>query len=103
MKVYQLWGFECGDLQAARLRAEQALGISMVVHESLYRGEYYRSGDAGSENFILQKNVDPMDGEPVEPACEECGVLLYVNETDREAAVSAVLAASAKLIWRKEL
>jgi len=103
MKTYLLFGIDGDDLHGARSRIERALGIRMELHESGYRcGEYYRLGDVGAEHFILQKNLDDVEGEWTEPGCMDSGLLLYVNETDRPALICSALAEGAKLVSRQE-
>jgi hypothetical protein len=104
VKTYLLFGIEGDELQAARVRLERALGIKMDLHESGYRcGEYYRLGDVGGEHFILQKNFDDVEEEWTEPACRECGLLFYANETDRAELLCSALAGVARLISSQEV
>lgn len=103
MKTYLLFGIEGDELHAARVRLERALGIKMDLHESGYRcGEYYRLGDVGGEHFILQKNFDDVEEEWTEPACRECGLIFYANETDRAEFLCLALAEVARLISGQE-
>ena len=84
MKVYDLYGVACSDLEEARAKVEPVLGVSLVAHESDYHcGEYYGYRDVGEEHFILQRNYDSFDTEWTEPDSQDKPFLLYVNETDR--------------------
>jgi len=92
MKTCDLYGFGNDDLEAAKLAVEQALGIRLTAHESLYfAGNYYRLGRLGEEHFILRRNIDPFDGEPAELEFPEVGILLYVNETERPRELEQIL------------
>ena len=82
-KVYDVYGFGLMDLDSAMLLARKALGLEFVLHESDYRGVYYRHGTAGPENFIIQKNYDSFEDEWTDEKHQEHIVLLYVNETPR--------------------
>lgn len=104
MKTYLLFGIEGDDLHGALGVVESALGIKMELHESGYRcGEYYRLGDVGDEHFILQKNFDDVEDEWTEPACRECGLLFYANETDRAGFICSALAGVARLVSSQEV
>ena len=101
MSSYLLFGIESDDLHGARARLEQVLQVRLDLHESGYRcGEYYRLGDAGSEHFILQKNFDDAESEWTDPDSKDCGLLLYVNETERADFLISVLAGVSKLVSR---
>jgi hypothetical protein len=92
MKKWDLYGFKKIDLEDARISIEKALGLSMESHESLYRcGNYYRFGNDGEENFILQKNFDPFDNKWLEEEGEGLEVILYVNETSRAEEIERLL------------
>ncbi len=82
MKAFDLYGFRQGDLETARMLIEKALGITFVGHESSYVGDYYRYGEPGGEEFVLQGNRDPQDQSALEGAFMEVGVLLYVNNPE---------------------
>jgi hypothetical protein len=104
MKTYLLFGIECDDLQNARSQLEHALGLTLDLHESGYRGgEYYRRGDVGDEHFILQRNFDDVEMEWAEPSCSECGLIFYANETERADFICSALASFARLVSRQEV
>src|SRR5262245_5895732 len=92
MKNCDLYGFKKIGLEDTRNSIEKALGLRMESHESLYRcGNYYRVGNDGEENFILQKNFDPFDNELLEGEDQELEVILYVNETSRAQEIERLL------------
>jgi hypothetical protein len=92
MKTFDLYGFNTDDLEAARLAVEQALGIKLVAHESLYFGDYYRLGRSLEEQFILRRNIDPFDSEPAELKFPQARILLYVDGTERPEEIETLLA-----------
>ena len=83
MPIYDLYGIKLTDLDAARRLLEETLVISFVPRSSTYHGDYYSYGKIGAENFLLKKNIDPLDGEPAELAFGSYEILLYVNDTNR--------------------
>jgi hypothetical protein len=92
MKTCDLYGFKKTDIEDVRISIEKALGLSMEAHESLYRcGNYYRFGNDGEENFILQKNFDPFDNEWLEEEGQGLEIILYVNETSRAQEIESLL------------
>jgi hypothetical protein len=94
MKAYDLYGVEAGDLEGARSLIESRLGISLLGHESGYRGgAYYRLGKAGAEHYILQRNFDEVEGEWANPKHQDAPFLFYVNETTRSADIRTRLTA----------
>lgn len=84
MKSYDLYGLKSPDLETVRATIEQALAIKFNLHESLYLGgAYYRFGNVGEEEFILQKNFNSFEQEWTEAEFQEVGILLYINATIR--------------------
>lgn len=85
------------------MASEKALKISFSTHESSYHsGDYYRSGNAGSENFILQRNYDDFEKEWAESRFKEHAVLLYVNESQRAKIVETALTTAGFELLRRE-
>jgi len=85
MKTYDLYGYE-GDFNLEQISStiEELLGVDLTKHESSFHcGEYYRLGQDGTENFVLQKNYDDFENEWTEEEYSEFPSILYVNETDR--------------------
>jgi hypothetical protein len=107
MKTCDLYGFSNDNLELVRIEIEQALGLRLAAHESLYHGgDYYRLGSLGQEHFILQRNIDLIDNEPLESEFPEMKVLLYVNETERPEELELLLTTKVtglQLLRRHEL
>jgi len=92
MKTSDLYGFSTDGLEATRLAIEQALGIRLVAHESLYLGgDYYRLGRGHEEQFVLRRNIDLLDAEPAELKFPQARILFYVNETERPEEIQKLL------------
>lgn len=92
MKTYDLYGLSTDDLEAARLAVEQALGIKLVAHESLYfGGDYYRLGRGREEHLILRRNKDSFDAEPAELKFPQARILFYVDGTERSEEIEMLL------------
>lgn len=88
MKVYDLYGIACSELEEAKGQAELALGVDLQAHESGHHcGDYYRHDAVGQEHLILHRNFDSFEAEWTEPEHQDQAFLLYVNETSRSAAI----------------
>ena len=84
--VYDLYAVGGASLEEARRVVEAALNLCLLAHESgFHGGEYFRSGQASGEHFILKRNWDPFDEEWAEPSHQSASYLLYVNKTTRSA------------------
>jgi hypothetical protein len=88
---YDLYGPAVPTLEQARAMVEEALGFSIVLHESFYVGEYDRAGLLVGEHFELRHNYDSLEDAWTEPSHKTARFLLYVNETERAAALRPVL------------
>jgi hypothetical protein len=90
MKHFDLYGFgEANDLDLAKQQLESVLGIRFSLHESSFHGgEYYRYGDIGGEEFLVQRNYDPTTDEWAEEAFQKHPIILYVNATERHDSIS---------------
>ncbi|MDX2247314.1 MAG: hypothetical protein SF052_11080 [Bacteroidia bacterium] len=89
---YDLFGFKESDLEKVKSEIETQLEILFTSHESMYKGGiYYRLGDILSENFELQKNIDLLDGEPLEDEFKDFPILLFVNRTIRSEEIVELL------------
>jgi cytosine/adenosine deaminase-related metal-dependent hydrolase len=87
---HDLYGWRGLNLQVARLRVEAALGVTLELHDSIYRGgDYYRTGPKFGESFILQTNRELE--ELMEPSFPEHDVLLYVDLAEEPTAIEACL------------
>ncbi|MBM0280190.1 hypothetical protein [Pseudomonas chlororaphis] len=103
MTAYDLYGFKSLSVLEARSKIEERLGFSFEERESSYQGgDYYKFGDKGEESFVLKRNVDPFDGEPVEQIFSEYPVLLYVDMTLRSEEIKSLLSTEFYLL-RHEL
>jgi hypothetical protein len=86
MAIYDLYGFLSDDIEVAKKILETSFGIQFEVRDSDYQGgEYYKWGKTGNENFVLKRNLDPIDGEPAEMSFPGHQILFYVNDTSRSA------------------
>jgi hypothetical protein len=92
VETFDLYGLSFPNLEESRLAVERALGITLVPHESDYRGgDYYRLHDVGREHFILQCNLHPLEREWQEERHQDAPFLLYVNQTPRSEAIKNAL------------
>jgi hypothetical protein len=84
MAAYDIYGMDLTNIVNAKDLMESLLGVNFEERESDYQaGIYYRAGCGSEENFVIKKNLDPYDGEPVEPQFQEYKILLYINNTLR--------------------
>lgn len=98
MKTERLFGFNSGDIQSVRRHLFEALAMDLAPHESAYRGGlYYRGKSPAGGEYILQSNVDFLDGELIESTIPEAQFLLYLSETADHIIPSEQLL---KLGWR---
>jgi hypothetical protein len=94
MNTYDVYGFLTDDLETVRASVESALGVVFAAHESSYRGgDYYRFGEVGNEELILQYNLSTVDGEWAEEGFREFPTLLYVDNTSRAEEIEKFLTA----------
>ena len=85
MAIYDLYGSLADDINAARESLSASLAVDLEAHESSYQGDYFQWGKTAGEHFVLKRNVDPYDGDPVERSFSEYKILFYVNDTFRSA------------------
>jgi len=90
MSTYDLYGIQLNDLEHARAAIESALKVEMVLHDSLYLGEYYL-GRMGEAEVQIRRNLDPLDGELSEREFPNMGILLYVNRVERAKEIGSTL------------
>jgi hypothetical protein len=104
MPMNDLYGFPESALETVRASVEQALGIALVKHNTIYRGEHYVCGECGAETFLLQANWEAIDGELMEDQFPDMGVLLYVHSSDRTTQIERLLTSrtSARLLARQQ-
>jgi hypothetical protein len=107
MTIYDLYGSISEDMTKAKEVLVEALEITFISKESGYcGGEYFFSGERGKENFILKRNIDPIDGEPAEMKFPKSKILFYVNDTSRASEIHENIALKAKgftLLIRKDM
>ena len=93
MSCYLLYGIRDASLGLVKSEVERLFGIIFEERESSYQaGIYYIFGQANSEQFLLKRNVDPFDGEPAEQGFPDYPVILYINATERDHELKALLA-----------
>jgi hypothetical protein len=107
MAVRDLYGFMSYDIEAARTMTEQALGLKLVPHDSLYLGGYhYEYQDSDGEYILVRENLDLIDQEPAELAFPEVRILLYIDGSPRAKELEQLLLtkiADIRLLRRQEL
>ncbi len=84
MKIYDIYGLETEDYKSALSAIEQVINAKFEARESYYRGgTYYRCGhDPEKENFVIQRNFNPIEQEWNEEDFKQMKILLYVNRTE---------------------
>jgi len=98
MQSYELYGFVSDNLTDLANHLGRVLGITLVSHESSYRGgTYYRFGMPGQEEFILQRNYDKQDQEAVELEFPDYTTLLYIGPTERSEEIKKLLTMQMKV------
>lgn len=92
MAVYDLYGSALSDIEEIKSILEFSLGVKFDAKDSGYQGgAYYKWGRADGENFVLKRNVDPLDGESAEMSFPSYKVLFYINDTVRSADLEKVI------------
>jgi hypothetical protein len=103
MTTFDLYAINTDDLKNASVLVERVLSISLESRESTYQGgNYFLSGNESGEHFVLKKNLDPFDDEPVEQAFPEVRILLYVNDTQRQSEIQDALVRGGSVLLRRE-
>ncbi len=83
MAAYLLYGSKMFLAEAKEI-LEELLTLQFESRESDYQGgEYFHAGSLRGEDFVLKRNVDPFDGDPVEMMFPEFPIILYINATSR--------------------
>lgn len=90
---YDLYGFSSSDISHLAAILSRALSIEWILHESDFKGKYYRFGMPGEEEFILQYNFDERENEKEwnEPEFKQYPVVLYINNTQRSEEIRKLL------------
>ena len=92
MPSFLLYGIRKSSLSEAKVSAESMLGFFFAERDSFYQaGIYYDFGAGGEEQFVLKKNIDPFDGDPVEQDFASFPILFYINSTDRPSELIALM------------
>jgi len=103
MTVFDLYTINTDDLKKASVLVERALSISLENRHSTYQGgNYFLFGNESGEHFVLKQNTDPIDNEPVEQSFPEARILLYVNDTQRQAEIQDALVQNGFTLLRHE-
>jgi hypothetical protein len=90
--VYDLYGSATLSIEEVVAVVESITGMSLQRRESLNMGGvYYRSGEVGGTELIVQHNADE-DGEAIEPDFSEHIVLFRLDRSPDADRVQAALA-----------
>ncbi|AHG49783.1 hypothetical protein RLEG12_02565 (plasmid) [Rhizobium leguminosarum bv. trifolii CB782] len=93
MPSFILYGIRKYSLSEARTSVESASGFFFSERDSFYQaGVYYVFGAGGEEQFVLKRNIDPFDGDPVEQDFVSYPLLFYINSTERPSELIALMA-----------
>lgn len=76
----RLYGLEVNNLEEVSQVLQGALKIQFQLHESLYLGEYFLFRGEDGEQIRLRKNLDPLDGGPVEPEFKDKPLLIEIED-----------------------
>lgn len=80
--TFDLYGSLISDISEVKLLVEQALGVALLLRDSLFHGAYFSSYlDNRFGEYLLKDNIDLFDGEPVETDYPDYKVLLYVSNS----------------------
>jgi hypothetical protein len=81
MNIFDLYGISSSSMTEAKECVEEALGLSLIAHESSYHcGDYWRLDLPVGASLILQQNYDPFDDEWTEAEFQDSPFLLYVSK-----------------------
>lgn len=85
-QAYDLYGTTTMSIVQLRDIIVEALGITFTLHDSAFRGgTYFRAGDLGGEEFVIQRNSFEFDDEQevAEPEFAHYPVIFWVAWTER--------------------
>lgn len=101
MSVLQdLYGSDIESLEVARIWVENALGITLAAHDSLYRGgDYYRWDGPGGEELVLQINSDGEEPAYQESKLHNPRILLFVKSPREPERTRSALTAEGKFVF----
>lgn len=77
---FDVYGFRTRDLEGARQRVEEALGIDLQLRDSSYWGPYFCTGYGPQRDYMLYLNTT---GEWASGNGTAYGVILLVNNIPR--------------------
>jgi hypothetical protein len=83
---YDLYGSKRMSIAHLRDAISNALGITFTLHDSAFRGgTYFRVGDFGGEEFVIQQNIFEFDNEEeiAEPEFAHYPVIFWIAWTER--------------------
>lgn len=83
---YDLYGTMTMSISQLRDLIARALAITFAMHDSAFRGgTYFRAGDIGGEEFVIQRNSFEFDDEQevAEPEFARYPVIFWVAWTER--------------------
>lgn len=105
MSSYLLYGTHEASIDSVKAELEPIFGIVLEERESSYQaGVYYICGNRGSEQFLLKRNIDPFDGEPVEQDFPDYSVIFYINATARASDLIALASSNSNFkLLRQEV
>jgi hypothetical protein len=108
MRTQTVFAAQTKSISDVANKLTEKLGLSFVLHESSYRGEYLRhTGDSGSTVMVIC-NIDPLytiedpeEEQFAESAFRSFGVLVYITvPLEWEARFSEAVAAVAPVVVR---
>jgi hypothetical protein len=95
-QCYDLYGSIGMSVAQLRDAIGNALAITFTLHDSPFRGgTYFRAGDIGSEEFVIQQNMFEFDNEEevAEPEFTHYPVIFWVAWTERGDEIREMLTA----------
>jgi hypothetical protein len=101
MKAH-LYGVRNAEIEKISAALAARLGITWTRRDSSYRGDYFYYKVPGREEFILQKNWDPLEGQPMEPDFRDCSLLLYVGSDRADDIRAEIEAASSDIVFLRD-
>ena len=85
-QTHDLYGSTTLSMAELRHAVENTLDIAFSLNDSAYKGgEYFRAGDLGGEEFVIQRNTFEFDNEEevAEPDYVQYPVIFWIAWTER--------------------